>query len=255
LKSTIKAIGLHRRDEMSLFDKSLEEVTIRGSDSLSKLFYQYSGDRVIHKWNHYLPIYSRLLTPFQDGFYGRPLRFLEIGVWRGGSMQLWRSFFGPRAVIFGIDKNPKCSAFNDDVAKVRIGSQDDVYFLSDVIGEMGGVDVVLDDGSHIARHQRASFEFLFPILSDNGLYVIEDTHTSYWRRFGGGIRRRGTIIEHAKGLVDDMHSWYHRQGTVPRHEIASIQFFDSIIAIEKKSAVRPSHTRVGPPVEGIFSPW
>ena len=84
-----------------------------------------------------------------------------------------------RRVIFGIDVDPKCAAF-DGTAVVRIGSQDDPKFLRDVAAEMKGIDVVLDDGSHVGRHQRASFDVLFPLLSDGGIYIIEDVCTSYW---------------------------------------------------------------------------
>ena len=108
---------------------------------------------------------------------------LEIGVFMGGSLALWRKFLGPDAVIFGIDINPSCIAFDGQFACVRIGSQDDPQFLRSIVAEMGGIDVVLDDGSHIASHQRASFDLLFPLLSDGGHYIVEDMHTAYWRSF------------------------------------------------------------------------
>ncbi len=83
---------------------------------------------------------------------------LEIGVSKGGSLALWRKALGDRATIFGIDIDPKCAEFDGKFAKVRIGSQADASFLKSVVDEMGGVDLVLDDGSHVASHQRASFE-------------------------------------------------------------------------------------------------
>ena len=97
---------------------------------------------------------------------------LEIGVAQGGSLALWRKFLGDEAVIFGIDIDPKCAAFDGSGGRVRIGSQDDPKFLRDVAAEMKGIDVVLDDGSHIGRHQRASFDVLFPLLSDGGIYIM-----------------------------------------------------------------------------------
>ncbi|MEP6855506.1 MAG: hypothetical protein ABJA33_08565, partial [Pedococcus sp.] len=127
---------------------------------------RHSG-RLLHKWRHYLDVYERELTPYREGFATpgsptRPLRFLEIGVSEGGSQQFWRSWFGSEAVIFGVDIDPSCADLVDPaVSTVRIGSQADPEFLRRVVEEMGGLDLVLDDGSHIAAHQKASFETLW----------------------------------------------------------------------------------------------
>lgn len=201
------------------------------------LFFEHDGD-VIHKWVHYLPVYDRLVLPYA----GSNVRMLEIGVSKGGSLALWRKALGDGATIFGIDIDPKCAEFDGKFGKVRIGSQADASFLKHVVEEMGGVDLVLDDGSHVASHQRASFEVLFPLLSEGGLYIVEDTHTSYWHWFEGGLRRRGTVIEFMKDKVDDMHRHYLEDGRNKGDQIPpieSIQFFDSIIAVRKrKQAVR-----------------
>lgn len=185
------------------------------------------------KWLHYLAIYDRLFGKY----VGQPIRFLEIGVCWGGSMNLWRKFFGQEASIFGIDIDPQCAAFNGISGQVRIGSQDDPAFLRSVVEEMGGVDIVLDDGSHIGRHQRASFEALFPLLAEGGLYVIEDLHSAYWADYEGGAGRPGTAIEFLKGQIDAMHRHYHSpaDNTADRiPAIESIQFFDSIAVVEKR---------------------
>lgn len=128
-------------------------------------------DRLAWKWAHYLDGYTEQFEPYRegiqmkDGSY-RPIRFLEIGVHHGGSLQLWRKYFGTNASIWGIDVDPRCLTVDDPDLEVRIGSQDDPNSLASVVAEMGGVDIVVDDGSHIARHQRKSFQTLFPLLSD-----------------------------------------------------------------------------------------
>jgi cephalosporin hydroxylase len=215
----------------SSFKRSADEMRHVYSGRAVDLFFGNQGE-TIHKWPHYLPIYESVL-----GCLPPDIRFLELGVFKGGSMKLWREFFGPDATIFGIDVDPDCKQHDGKYGSVRIGSQDDGEFLRSVVQEMGKVDVILDDGSHVARHQRASFEILFPLLEDGGLYVIEDTHTSYWPSYGGGLRRRGTAIEFVKDKIDAMHRHYRKAGTnnsedIP--EIESIQFFDSIIVIKKK---------------------
>jgi hypothetical protein len=93
-------------------------------------------------------LYDRYFSPFR----GRKTRFLEIGVNKGGSLQLWRKYFGDDAIIFGININPDCEKLNGLAGQVRIGSQIDRPFLESVIKEMGGVDIVLDDGSHHMQH-------------------------------------------------------------------------------------------------------
>lgn len=212
---------------------------MRSSTALETIFANHKG-RIVDKWLHYLPVYERYLAAYRN----KPFRMLEIGVFKGGSLQMWREYFGERATIYGIDIDPQCANYANAPNIVRIGSQDDPAFLAAVVAEMGGVDVILDDGSHIARHQRASFKALWPLLSEGGLYIIEDMHTSYWPGFlEGGYRRRGTAIEMAKTLVDEMHHWYHSKGG--RDDLGSVSFHDSVAVIEKRRGVRPVYLKVG----------
>ena len=44
----------------------------------------------VHKWLHYLPIYDKAFSPY----VGTKIRFLEIGVSRGGSLKCGASFSG-----------------------------------------------------------------------------------------------------------------------------------------------------------------
>lgn len=222
-----------------------EGVRLRGEyrGALAEVFFG-NQEQVVHKWLHYLAIYERYFAQFR----GTGFRMLEIGVSKGGSLNMWRKYFGPQATIVGIDVDPACATVADPPNRVRIGSQADPAFLRDVVAEMGGIDVVLDDGSHIAEHQQASFECLFPLLEDGGLYAIEDMHTAYWPgQFQGGYRRRGTAIEMMKSAVDDMHHWYHDRGVKwpAGDHIAAVHFFDSITLIEKQAPKAPRHIQIG----------
>lgn len=242
--------ALHRRfghPEISQFFTSNPEWT-PPPGVFGELYAKHTG-RMVIKWVHYLPIYDQLFERYRAGMPesmpARPIRMLEIGVMRGGSLDLWRSYFGPEATIFGIDIDRACAALDTPENPVRIGSQADPEFLKRVVAEMGGIDIVLDDGSHIARHQRASLDALLPLLSEGGLYVIEDTQCSYWASYGGGLRRPGQIVEVAKSMVDGLSKWSYRgpigkRAKFASDEIESITFFDSVVAFRKAKRRIPS---------------
>lgn len=243
------------------FDRDAEAVASPAAGPVERAFFANRG-RVVHKWHHYLPLYDRYFAPFRAGYAspvpgvfhptppsGRPVRMLEIGVSKGGSLKLWRDYFGPDAILFGIDIDPACAAFDGEGGnRVRIGSQADPAFLKAVAAEMGGIDIVLDDGSHIAAHQRASFDVLFPLLREGGIYMVEDLHTAYWREFGGGYESRDSFIAVLKQLVDDMHHWYHRGGervTAAAGMVAGIHVHDSVVIVEKARVAAPVHSMRG----------
>ncbi len=217
--------------------------TAAPATEVEDLFWSNEGP-VVHKWHHYLPIYDRYLSPWR----GRPVRMLEIGVSKGGSLEMWRKFLGPDAVLFGIDIDPACARFDGQAAKVRIGSQADAEFLRKVVAEMGGVDIVLDDGSHVSAHIRASLDALYPLLSEGGLYILEDLHACYWRGHGGGYQRTASFIEAVKTMIDDMHHWYHGKGqkiAATAGNLGAMHIYDSIVVLEKTRVKPPLHSRRG----------
>ena len=213
------------------FDGDLLDIYVAGSEQL------------VHKWHHYIPVYDRYFSKWR----GKPVRFLEIGVSKGGSLSMWRKYFGDQAIIFGVDIDEDCAQYDGIDGSVRIGSQDDPAFLQRVVEEMGGIDLVLDDGSHIMRHIRASLEILLPKLDDGGIYMIEDLHTSYWNDYGGGFRARNNFFNFVREMIDDMHHWYHvsklRHPAVSAH-CNSIHIHDSICVFEKSPPQRPVHLTV-----------
>ncbi len=199
---------------------------------------------VVHKWHHYTRLYDRYLGQFRNTDF----KFLELGVAKGGFMQIWRKFFGKKATIFGIDIDPECAQFDGKAGQVRIGSQDDPEFLKDVVAEMGGVDAILDDGSHHMDHVHKSLEVLFPMLSAPGVYMIEDLHTAYWPDYGGGPRSANNFFHTVGGLMHDMHHWYYNGK--PHHEatkgwVSGLHVHDSVVVLEKREVPRPVHSRVG----------
>lgn len=209
---------------------------------LLPIFAEHTG-KIVHKWHHYIPLYDKYFSPFR----GTKVKFLEIGVSHGGSLAMWRKYFGDDAVIYGIDINPACAAVNGIDGQVRIGSQDDSEFLKSVITEMGGVDIVLDDGSHVMNHIKESLKTLFPLLNTDGVYFIEDLHTCYWPSYGGEYNSNQNVFHMISELVNDMHHWYHEHGFVMDTigpALGGIHIHDSILVLDKVKSIPPVHSEV-----------
>lgn len=200
-----------------------------------------TDEKIVPKWEHYFPVYEREFARFRES----PISFLEIGIWFGGSLPMWKGFFPEGSRLTFIDINPDCKQHEIEGTKVEIGNQADPEFLEYLGKEYGPFDVILDDGSHVCNHQIASFNGLWKHLADGGLYTIEDCHTSYWPGFGGGYRADGSFVEFTKQLVDAMHSWYTDQDDIfPFNPLArqlnAVRFYDSIVAVEKLKAGPPT---------------
>ena len=188
--------------------------------------------RMVDKWKHYFPVYERHFARYVN----RPVTILEIGCGAGGSLQMWRRYFGPHARIVGLDIRPECQAFEEDQIAIRIGDQSDPAFLRHLINEFGSPDIVLDDGSHIMEHVVASFSFLYPRTARDGVYLVEDLHTAYWDEYGGGLNRPGSFIELCKNLVDELNADWTRGAVLPTdftRSTQSIHFYDSIAVFER----------------------
>ena len=209
-----------------------------------------NDNRFIHNWKHYFPIYER---HFKD-FVNKPVTFMEIGCGVGGSLQMWKRYFGPHARIVGVDINPACKSFEEDQIEVRIGDQGDENFLQSLVDEFGAPDIVLDDGSHQMSHMIASFHGLYPRMPKNGVYVAEDLHAAYWEEFEGGLRKPSTFIELCKNLIDELNA-DHTRGALPPTEFTqstlSIHFYDSVTVFERGTHTKKWAPKTGEPVSMI----
>lgn len=202
--------------------------------------------RLIHKWKHYFPIYER---HFRDFVY-KPVTFIEIGCGRGGSLQMWKQYFGPHARIVGIDILPECKQFEEDQIEIRIGAQQDRQFLESIVAEFGAPDIVLDDGSHVMSHVIASFAFLYPRVAKNGVYMVEDLHTAYWEEYEGGLRKPTTFIELSKNLIDELNADHSRGALAPTEftkTTLSMHFYDSVTVFEKGVHTKKWAPQIGKP--------
>jgi len=96
------------------------------------------------KHGNYFPIYDELLLKF----VGQPITFIEIGVLEGGSLFMWRDFFGKNARVIGIDMNPEAAKWREHGFEIFIGDQSSPKFWKELHEKVGSVNVVLDDGGH-----------------------------------------------------------------------------------------------------------
>ena len=201
------------------------------------------------KWNRhwYAQHYENLLHRIRR----KPINLLEIGVGGdqgprdgGRSLRMWRAYF-PKGRIYGIDINDKRPLDRGRIKTFR-GSQADPRFLDSVVREIGGIDVILDDGSHVNSHMIFTFQHLFPRLASGGLYILEDTQTSYWPGyFEGNETDRNdpkTAMGYFKSLADGLNWREFRGNDSPNYldlHIESIAFYHNLIVIKKRSSGDP----------------
>lgn len=191
-------------------------------------------DKFSGKWKHYFDIYDRYL----QRFVGQEFTLLEIGVSQGGSLQIWKKYFGDKVKIVGIDIDPN-SMYSESQIQTFCGDQSDPKFLDSVLQQVGLPDVIIDDGSHIQQHVMATFSMLYPILKENGVYVIEDTHTAYWRDWSGGIQSPFNFVSIASKMVHDVNLQHIKEPYTPvMPDLKSISFYDSMIILEKEKMVK-----------------
>lgn len=201
---------------------------------------------LINKWDHYFEIYDRHFSSFR----GEKIVILEIGIAQGGSLQMWRDYFGDKATIIGVDINPECKQFEEKGVQVYIGSQEDRKFLKSLKQKIPKVDILIDDGGHTMNQQISTFEELYGHIKDNGVYLCEDLHTSYWGDWGGGYKREGTFIEYSKDLIDYVNAWHSQEKerldvSELTRSIFSLHYYDSVLVIEKRKMKEPRHHTTG----------
>lgn len=190
----------------------------------------------------YIEAYSRFFSKYRN----RKITLLEIGVGGydssegGNSLLLWKSYF-PRGNIVGIDLYDKTHLSRGRLHVYQC-SQTDMETLGELAKKYGGFDIIIDDGSHLNEHQIRTFIGLFPWMKENGIYVIEDTQTSYWPAFGGGAVGSPGYAKSAthffKSLVDGLnHAEFLPEDQVPdspfSDQIDAIYFEHNLIIIAK----------------------
>jgi Methyltransferase domain len=181
----------------------------------------------IWKWEHYLPVYERHFEKFK----GREVHVVEIGVYSGGSLGMWKDYFGPKAHIYGVDIGPECESFKGPGVDIFIGDQADPDFWRSFVKDVPTVDVVIDDGGHQTFQQIATLEALLPHIRPGGIYVCEDIGGEY-----------NPFLDYVFGLSRGLHEYPY--GTKPNKGMSpsdiqlaldSFHFYPFVTVVEKRA--------------------
>jgi Cephalosporin hydroxylase. len=222
-----------------------EEITVADNELYAYFSRAVRGS--ITKWSHYFSIYHKHLARFKN----TPVVVLEIGVFKGESLRMWKSFLGERCTVFGVDNDERCTRFADPDNNIHvvIGDQGDPVFLRKLMEVLPTVDVLIDDGGHMASQQITTFLECYDKISENGVYICEDLHTNYWPDFQDAPE---TFVDFAKRHVDYLNAWFfdgenkgfnvpYGQGEIPlfTNITHSVTFYNSVIVFEKSRAERP----------------
>lgn len=208
----------------------------------AKLFQIYQATKYLSiKHSSYFHVYEALFGKY----VGASFTFVEVGVLNGGSLFMWRKYFGPNARIIGIDLNPAAKKWEAEGFEIHIGSQSDPEFWDVFFHNVGPIDVLLDDGGHTNAQQIVTAHKAFNFIKNGGLVVVEDTHCSYFSEFGNPYKY--SFISFGKRIVDHMHARQKRVMSAMDNLgecIASVRFFESIVAfeIDRRLCFKPEPT-------------
>ena len=195
------------------------------------------------KHTSYFAVYDYLFSKFKN----KEIVFVEVGVLNGGSLFMWRKYFGKNARIIGIDLNPNAKKWEAHGFEIFIGNQGDVKFWSETLNHIGKIDILLDDGGHTYKQQVITVESAVNSINENGLIVIEDVQTSYLKGFGP---RRYSFIKYTKNMIDKINLRSGELTSLPKQKtesrkIWSVQTFESIVAFHvNPEAVNSVSTRI-----------
>jgi len=147
-----------------------ELCSVAGTDKSP--FTKHGGHR-----HPYTAPYSLFFEPLRN----KPIKFAEIGVFRGSSILAWRQFF-PRARIYGFDMDMESmgplrqmnfpGVYLDQMDATKPDSMDSVFQKYMTDGEL--FDVILDDALHNVGQQMVTIKTCMSKLKQGGLLIIED---------------------------------------------------------------------------------
>ncbi len=192
-------------------------VAPRDANALETYFDAHTDGPGIWKWRHYFEVYEQHLAKF----VGRDVHLVEIGVFAGGSLAMWRNYLGEGSQIYGVDLEPRCRIHEAAGIKVAIGDQASPSFWAGFRADVPRLDIVIDDGGHQPHQQIATLEALLPHIRPGGVYMCEDVHGAFqpFHSYVDGLARS---LHEVNGPARGLH-----------HHVKSVHTYPGIIVIEK----------------------
>lgn len=182
-----------------------------------------------YKHTTYFSVYDEIFSKY----IGKEIVFVEVGIFGGGSLFMWRNFFGKQARIIGIDLNPEVKKWENEGFEIFIGDQSDPNFWKSFYNQVGKIDILLDDGGHTYVQQIVTSEFALNNISDGGVVVVEDTHTSYMDHFGDPSIK---FTNYISKTIDKINSRFGLFNDVKNNKkVFSISIYESIVAFFKNN--------------------
>ena len=130
------------------------------------MFQIYKNTKYVSlKCNTYFQVYEELLSKYIN----KEITFVEIGILHGGSLYMWKEYFGNKARIIGIDLHPNAKKLEKDGFEIFIGSQSDPNFWKKFFSKVGNIDILLDDGGHTNENQILTLNNTVDHINDNGI--------------------------------------------------------------------------------------
>jgi hypothetical protein len=214
------------------------------SNPLRAYFDSHKEGRGIWKWLHYFDIYDRHFRRFR----GREVHVLEIGVYSGGSLSMWKDYFGKACRIYGVDIEEACKAYEDDVTRIFIGDQADRNFWKRFKEQVPILDIVIDDGGHEPNQQIVTLEELLPHLRPGGVFLCEDVCGTF-NRFASYMNGCIHDLNASDSMIGNLATNERRQTcktTGFQSAIRSIHSYPFVTVIEKNETpltelVAPKH--------------
>lgn len=211
-------------------------------------YFRNNTKRGIDKFIQYFEIYDTYFSKFRN----TDVHVMEIGVQSGGSLQMWKDYFGEKSKIFGVDIDER-TKYEEDQIEIFILNQGNIDDLNKLKNLCPRIDILIDDGSHQSIHQIDTFKELFPHITNNGIYICEDLHTAYWPHLGGGYKKETSFIEYIKKIIDDINAWksnersHNKELTISdiTRSVNSIHFYQSAVVIEKKITSKIDREKTG----------
>ena len=182
------------------------------------------------KHTKYFKVYDDLFSSYKN----KEITFVDIGVFSGGSLFMWKKFFGKRAKIIGVELNPIAKQFEKYGFNIFIGDQSSEDFWSKFFKKVGKVDIVLDDGGHTNYQQIITTNSCIPNIKDGGLMVVEDTHSNYIKKKFYNPSKY-SFANYSKKIIDDINYRFPNLGLYKsslNKFIYSVENFESIISFK-----------------------